>query len=55
MYVSIGQAADMVGVSVSSMRRWEKQGRIKPDYYTPGGHKRFSLARLKTTFGLVQN
>ena len=53
MYLSIGQAARMIGVSVSSLRRWEKSGKISPDFKTPGGHKRFSIALLKKTFGLL--
>ena len=55
MYLSIGQAAKMIGVSVSSLRRWERNGKIVPDFRTPGGHKRYSIAQLKQNFGIIKN
>ena len=48
MYLSIGQAAKTIGVSISTLRRWEDEGRIKPDYRTPGGHRRYSIAYLNS-------
>jgi len=47
VYLSIGQAADMIGVSVSTLRRWEFEGKFYPDFRTCGAHRRYSLARIK--------
>ena len=41
------EAAEVLGVSVSTLQRWEKQGRLAPDTYTPGGHRRYDETRLR--------
>jgi putative resolvase len=45
MKVSIGQAAKALGVSISTLRRWEKEGKIQPER-TPHGHRRYDLVQL---------
>jgi putative resolvase len=45
--VTIGEAAEALGVSVPTLRRWENQGRLTPDERTPGGQRRYDLARLR--------
>ena len=50
MHLSIGQAAALLGVSVSTLRRWELEGFLLPAYRTLGGHRRFALATLETLF-----
>ncbi|RIV16480.1 MerR family DNA-binding transcriptional regulator, partial [Alicyclobacillaceae bacterium I2511] len=40
MLLSLEEAAKLLGVSKSTMRRWEEEGRIKPER-TPGGHRRY--------------
>jgi putative resolvase len=47
MKVSIGQAAMTIGVSVTTLRRWEKSGQFRPDSRTLGGHRRYALESLK--------
>src|SRR6478736_4018874 len=47
MYLSIGQAANVAGVSVPTLRRWELEGKFFPDFRTCGGHRRYSLSRMK--------
>ncbi|WP_146192811.1 MerR family transcriptional regulator, partial [Sulfoacidibacillus thermotolerans] len=34
---TIGEASKILGVSISTLRRWEKEGRLQPDEITPGG------------------
>jgi len=46
MKVSIGQAAKTLGVSISTLRRWEKEGKIQAER-TPHGHRRYDLAQLQ--------
>ncbi len=47
-YLSIGEAALYLGVSISSLRRWDAQQELVPDYRTPGGHRRYSIKKLQT-------
>ena len=44
--VSIGEAASALGVSITTLRRWEASGRLTAKH-TAGGHRRYDLARLK--------
>lgn len=39
---SIGQLAKAVGVSVSTLRRWDKEGLLIPHITTEGGHRRYT-------------
>ena len=45
-YVGIGEAAQFLGVSISTLRRWCASGRLSADY-TVGGHRRYDLAKLR--------
>ena len=45
--VSISTAADMLGVSISTLRRWDAQGRLRPCSRTPTGHRRYAVADLR--------
>ena len=44
--VSIGPAAEALGVSISTLRRWEANGKIIPGR-TTSGHRRYDLAKLQ--------
>ncbi len=43
--VGIREAAQALGVSISTLRRWEREGKLIPEH-TPGGHRRYDLAKL---------
>lgn len=45
MKVSIKKAAEILGVSTKSLRRWEKQGKIEA-VRTNGGHRRYDLSQF---------
>lgn len=47
MQVGIREAARILGVSLDTLRRWEKAGKIKSER-TPGGHRRYDLAQLRS-------
>jgi predicted site-specific integrase-resolvase len=49
--VSIGKAAKILGVSVSTLYRWEKEGRLNPDSHTGGGQRRYDESRLRRMAG----
>lgn len=44
--VSIGEAASALGVSITTLRRWEVSGKLVPEH-TAGGHRRYDLAKLR--------
>ena len=39
-WLTLGQAAKVLGVAQSTVRAWSDAGRL-PVFYTPGGHRRF--------------
>lgn len=43
--VSLGQAAQLLGISASTLRRWAEDGRVSA-VRTSGGHRRFYLSEL---------
>lgn len=43
--VQIGEAAKIRGVSIETLRRWEKSGKLKSEK-TEGGHRRYRIADL---------
>jgi diguanylate cyclase (GGDEF)-like protein/excisionase family DNA binding protein len=43
--ITLGEAAEALGVSASTLRRWEEGGRIHA-VRTPGGHRRFTVAEV---------
>lgn len=45
-FISIGEAAKSLGVSISTLRRWETEGRLKPER-TPAGHRRYDLTEIE--------
>ncbi|WP_176485099.1 IS607 family transposase [Helicobacter suis] len=45
--LSIGQASKVLGVTIQTLRNWEKRGLFKPDSYTKGGERRYKLESLK--------
>lgn len=44
--VAIGEASEMLGVSITTLRRWETEGKLIPER-TAAGHRRYDLAKLK--------
>ncbi len=48
--LTIGESAEYLRVSIDTLRRWEKRGRITP-YRSPGGHRYYEKEELDTLFG----
>jgi len=44
--IAIGEAAEVLGVSITTLRRWEVEGKIMPER-TVSGHRRYDLTKLK--------
>ena len=45
--LDIKEAADLLGVSISTMRRWEREGHLIPDERTGGKHRRYLLSSIR--------
>lgn len=45
--VSISKAAKLLGVSISTLRRWESEGKISSEPRDKSGHRRYDLAKIK--------
>lgn len=52
--VSIGEAALILGVSTSTMRRWDREGHFASSFRTTGNHRRYSLRDLQQFMGETQ-
>jgi len=44
--IGIGEASKVLGVSITTLRRWEASGKLEA-MHTAGGHRRYDLAKLK--------
>ncbi|MBW4480242.1 MAG: IS607 family transposase [Tolypothrix brevis GSE-NOS-MK-07-07A] len=51
-HVTPKEAAKILGVHVSSLRRWENEGKLKA-IRTPGGQRRFILEEVEKTAGIA--
>jgi len=40
-FLTVGEAAALLGVHADTVKRWEKAGRIQVAWRTPTGHRRF--------------
>lgn len=44
--VKIGESAALLGVSLDTLRKWEKTGELLPDRKTQGGTRFYDAAKL---------
>jgi excisionase family DNA binding protein len=49
-WLSINEACAMLGVDQSTLRRWSDSGKV-PVFRTPGGHRRYAEAELRSMVG----
>ncbi|MBQ9240737.1 MAG: helix-turn-helix domain-containing protein, partial [Duodenibacillus sp.] len=45
-FYSIGKASERLGVSISTLRRWEAQGRLVAER-TKAGHRRYDATQIE--------
>jgi len=43
----IGQFSKLTGISISTLRMWDKKGILKPEFKTPRGERKYSEAQLQ--------
>lgn len=46
MKVSIGKAAEEIGVTIETLRRWEREGKVSSER-TKGGHRRYDIEAIQ--------
>lgn len=49
--LNIAQASKLLGVADSTMRRWEREGKLIPDERTAGNQRRYKLSSLRPEMG----
>jgi predicted site-specific integrase-resolvase len=55
MLLTIGELAIAIGVSVVTLRRWDKANVVTPQLRTAGGHRRYLLADVLHKLGAAPN
>jgi putative resolvase len=45
-FLTVKEASDLLGVSTSTLRRWEREGRLIPDDRTEGNQRRYLLSSI---------
>lgn len=53
MFLSISEAAILIGVSISTMRQWDREGFLQASFRTRGGHRRYSRPSILEKFGQI--
>jgi putative resolvase len=51
-YISIGEMAKRLGVSISTLRRWEDEGRAPPSVRTEGKQRRYEIKDEKPSLSI---
>ena len=53
-YLTVGEAAATLGVSRSTLRNWDKAGKLKPFRHPVNGYRLYNVRDLKTLLQEVQ-
>ncbi|MCL1994644.1 MAG: IS607 family transposase [Defluviitaleaceae bacterium] len=53
-YYGIGKFAEMIGVTIQSLRNWDKTGKLKPHHIAESGYRYYSQEQLYHYLGLKQ-
>lgn len=48
---SIGKFSKLIGKTTKTIRKWDKDGTLKPEYKTSGGHRMYSDKQLNEILG----
>jgi len=48
--LSIGEAAETIGVSIQTLRRWDANGHFRAAVRTPGGHRLYTVTQIGLFF-----
>jgi excisionase family DNA binding protein len=53
-YLTVGEAADALGVSRSTLRNWDKAGKLKPRRHPVNHYRLYSRAELEALLEQVE-
>jgi predicted site-specific integrase-resolvase len=51
--IDVSQAAQLLGSDITTLRRWDKTGKLVPQR-TPGGHRRYLMSDIKRLQGISE-
>ncbi len=54
-YYAIGDAAKLIGVTVQTLRNWDKTGRLKPHHVAESGFRYYSQDQINQVIGIRTN
>lgn len=49
--ISISDVSELTGVTIKTLKIWDKEGKLKAKYKTPGGHRRYDLDEIEEFIG----
>lgn len=52
-YLTIGEAAEQLGVSRSTLRNWDRAGKLKPHRHPVNGYRLYSRPELENLLGQI--
>jgi excisionase family DNA binding protein len=53
-HLTIAQAASLLGVSVSTLRNWDRQGRLTPRRHPINGYRMYNRAEIERLKELIE-
>ena len=53
--ISIGEAANILGVSVGTLRRWNRENKLNPTFRAKGGYRRYNLQDILNLINKKKN
>jgi len=54
-YMSVGEFAREIGVTIQTLRNWDKSGKLKPHHRTIGGQRVYSVDQIEDYLLLSQS
>lgn len=54
-YLTVGEAAEALGVSRSTLRNWDKAGKLKPCRHPVNGYRLYSREELESLLAQVNH
>jgi len=54
-HISIGEVSVILGISIITLRRWDRSGLLKPIFRTFGNHRRYNLTEITKLFNKNSN
>jgi len=52
--VGSGAASKQLGVARRALLNWWHEGKVKPEWVTPGGHPRWDMAKLRSQLNIKE-